>query len=151
MMEPIKPRSEDDRKIDSKPVKEIVEPTTAVQSKVSVQAALEEMRTQGNESSVVTDPGGKLLGTVSKDEMNRKVGGFGHDPQTEPLEPQVDKDVTCCREDQTIGEAEKVMREAEVDEVPVVTDEKLVVGKATLGAIAQKKRDQKAADFGTAG
>ena len=77
--------------------------------------------------------------------MNRKVGGLGHDPQTCPVEPQIDKDVACCSEDQTIGEAEKVMLAAKVDEVPVVTQDKLLVGKVTLGAIAQKKHAAKGA------
>jgi len=134
---------ENDAKVDTKSVKEIVEPAQTVRSEASVEAALEKMRAQGIESSAVTDQGGKLLGSVSKNQMNRKVGGLGHDPHTVPVEPQVDKDVACCSENQTIGEAEKVMLAAKVDEVPVVTQDKLVVGKVTLGAIAQKKHAAK--------
>ena len=143
-MEPNHSRVENDKKVDTKPVKEIVEPATAVKSEVSVEAALQEMRAHGDESAAVTDQGGKLLGGVSKNQMNRKVGGFGHDPHTAPLEPQMDKDVARCFEDQTIGEAEKVMRDAKVDEVPVVTQEISLVGKATLGAIAKKKHAEEA-------
>src|ERR1700736_6910140 len=129
------PPEKNDPKGDAKPVKEIVEPATAVRSDVAVEAALEEMRAHGDESSAVTDQDGKLLGGVSKNQMNRKIGGLGHDPQAFPVEPQMDKDVARCFEDQTIGEAEKVMRDAKVDEVPVVTQEISLVGKATLGAI----------------
>ena len=85
------------------------------------------------------------MGSVSKNRMNRKVGGLGHDPHTVPVEPQVDKDVPCCSENQTIGEAEKMMLAAKVEEVSVVTEEKLLVGKVTLGAIAQKKHAAKGA------
>jgi CBS domain-containing protein len=138
-------RPENDAKVDTKSVKEIVEPAQTVRSEASVEAALEKMRAQGSESSAVTDQGGKLLGRVSKNQMNRKVGGLGHDPHTFPVEPQVDKDAACCSEDQTIGEAEKVMLAAKVDEVPVVTQDKLLVGKVTLGAIAQKKHAAKGA------
>jgi CBS domain-containing protein len=150
-MEPSHSTPEDDENVDTKPVKEIVEPATVVGREASVEAALKEMRAKGNQSSAVTDQGGKLLGSVSKNQMNRKVGGMGHDPEAEPVEPQVDKDAACCREDQTIGEAEKVMLEAKVDEVPVVTPDRVLVGKATLGAIAQKKHARKAEDFGAAG
>jgi CBS domain-containing protein len=143
-MQPTRPGPEHDSKIDAKSVKEIVEPATAVPKEVSVEAALKEMRAQGDESSAVTEQGGKLFGKVWKDEMNRNVGGFGHDPATTPVEPQVDKDAARCFEGQTIGEVEKVMLEAKVDEVPVVTDDKVLVGKATLGAIAQKKHPAKA-------
>jgi hypothetical protein len=31
----------------------------------------------------VTDKNGQLLGTVSESELNRKVGGLGHDPKIE--------------------------------------------------------------------
>jgi signal-transduction protein with cAMP-binding, CBS, and nucleotidyltransferase domain len=148
-MEPNHPRPKNDEKVETKSVKEIVEPATAVRSEASVEAALEEMRAHGDESSAVTDQDGKLLGSVSKNQMNRKVGGLGHDPHTAPVEPQVDKDAACCSDDQTIGEAEKVMLEAKVDEVPVVvTDDKVLLGKASLGAIAQKKDAEKKKDRG---
>ena len=145
-MEPNHPIPENDEKVDTKPVKEIVEPATAVRPEVSVAAALEVMRAHGDESAAVTDQGGKLLGGVSKNQMNRKVGGLGHDPQAFQVEPQMDKNVTRCFDDQTIGEAEKVMREAKVDEAPVVTQEISLVGKATLGAIAKKKDAERAQD-----
>jgi CBS domain-containing protein len=132
-------RETKDEKVETKPVKEIVEPATAVKSEVSAAAALEEMRARRDESAAVTDQSGKLLGGVSKDQINRKVGGCGHDPHAFPVEPQMDKDVARCFEDQTIGEAEKVMREAKVDQVPVVTQEISLVGKATLEAIEKKK------------
>jgi hypothetical protein len=34
--------------------------------------------------------------------MNQKVGGLGHDPKTEPVEAQVEKNNVYCFEDQTI-------------------------------------------------
>ena len=129
----------DEKKIEAKPVKEIVERATAVKSEVSVAAALEEMQAHRDEAAAVTDQSGKLLGGVTQNQMNRKVGGCGHDPQDFPVDPQMDKDVARCFEDQTIGEAEKVMREAKVDEVPVVTRETSLVGKARLETIAQRK------------
>ena len=138
-------RPKTDAKVDTKSVKEIVEPAQTVRGEASVEAALEKMRAQGIESSAVTDQGGKLLGSVSKNQMNRKVGGLGHDPHTFPVEPQVDKDMACCSEDQTIGEAEKVMLAAKVEEVPVITQDKLLVGKVTLGGIVQKKNAAKGA------
>jgi CBS domain-containing protein len=142
-MEPNHSRAKSDEKVEAKSIKEIVEPATAVTSELSVAAALEEMRATGDESAAVTDHGGKLLGGISKHQMNRRIGGLGHDPNAFPVEPQMEKNVARCCEDQTIGEAEKVMREAKVDEVPVVTEKKSLVGKATLGAIAQKKQTEK--------
>jgi CBS domain-containing protein len=132
----------DEKRIETRAVREIVEPATAVQPEVSVAEALEEMQARRDEGAAVTDQSGKLLGGVTQNQMNRKVGGCGHDPQAFPVEPQMDKDVARCFEDQTIGEAETVMRDAKVDEVPVITRETSLVGKAKLETIAKKKEEE---------
>ena len=121
-----------------RPVKDIIEPAKTVASKVSVQAALNELQARGVDSSPVTDQRGELLGAMSKNEMNRKVGGMGHDPKTELVETHMEKNNPYCFEDQTIAEAAQIMLDANVAEAPVVTREKLVVGTTSLEAIAQE-------------
>src|SRR5678816_2816301 len=91
-----------DANLNARPVKDIIEPAKTVLGKVSVQAALDEMQAREIDSAVVTNQRGELLGTVSSNEMNRKVGGLGHDPKTEPVEPQVEKNIDYCFEDQTV-------------------------------------------------
>jgi hypothetical protein len=59
-------------------------------------------------SSPVTDKDGQLLGTVSASELNRKVGGFGHDPKIELAQTELNQETVYCFEDQTIAEAEKL-------------------------------------------
>jgi CBS domain-containing protein len=88
-----KPNPAGDANLDARPVKDIIEPAKTVLGKVSVsvQTALDEMQARRIDSAVVTNQRGKLLGTVSRNEMNRKVGGLGHDPKTEPVEAQVKK------------------------------------------------------------
>ena len=137
-----KPNPAGDANPNARPVKDIIEPAKAVLGKVSVsvQTALDEMQARGIDSALVTNQRGELLGTVSSNEMNRKVGGFGHDPKTEPVEAQVEKNNVYCFEDQTVAQAEQIMCDAKVAEVPVVTREKLLVGTTNLEAIAQDKR-----------
>jgi IMP dehydrogenase len=135
-----KPNPAGDANLDARPVKNIIEPAKTVLGKVSVQTALDEMQALGIDSALVTNQRGELLGTVSSNEMNRKVGGLGHDPKTEPVEAQVGKNNHYCFEDQTVAEAEEIMCDAKVAEVPIVTREKLLVGTANLKAIAQDKR-----------
>jgi CBS domain-containing protein len=134
-----KPTAAGDANHDARPVKDVMKPAKAVLGKVSVsvQTALEEMHAQGIDSALVTNQRGELLGTVSSNEMNRKVGGLGHDPKTEPVEAQVQKKNVYCFEDQTAAQAEQIMCDAKVAEVPVVTREKLLVGTTNLEAIAQ--------------
>jgi CBS domain-containing protein len=135
-----KPNPAGDANLDARPVKDIIEPAKTVLGEVSVQTALDEMQARGIDSALVTNQRGELLGTVSSNEMNRKVGGLGHDPKTEPIEAQVEKNNVYCFEDQTVAEAEQIMCDAKVAEVPVVTREKLLVGTTSLEAIAQDKR-----------
>ena len=120
-------------------VKDIIEPAKSIFNKISVKAALDEMQARAIDSSPVIDQRGKLLGTVSQNKMNREVGGFGHDPKTEPVEAHIDRNNPYCFEDQTVAAAEKIMLEAKVGEVFVVTREKFLVGTINIEAIAQEK------------
>ena len=117
-------------------VRDIIEPAKSISNKVSVRAALDQMQAQAIDSSPVVDQCGELLGILSKNKMNRNVGGFGHDPKTEPVEAHIEKNKAYCFEDQTIAEAEQIMLNAKLDEVFVVTREKLLVGTISIGAIA---------------
>src|ERR1700745_4290566 len=100
------------------------------------------MQARAIDSSPVIDQRGELLGTLSKNEMNRNVGGMGHDPKTEPVEAHIEKNHAYCFEDQTVAEAEQIMLDAKVAEAPVVTRKKLVVGTTSLEAIAQGKTEK---------
>jgi signal-transduction protein with cAMP-binding, CBS, and nucleotidyltransferase domain len=140
----IKPNHSGGANFEALTVKDIIEPAKSIFNKVSVQAALDKMQARAIKSSLVIDQRGELLGTVSKNKMNRKVGGLGHDPKTEPVEAQIEKHNRYCFEDQTVAEAEHMMLNARVGEVPVVTREKLLVGTIHIEAIAQEKRRENA-------
>ena len=120
-MQQIKPNYLGGANFEGRTVKDIIEPAKSISNKVSVKAALDQMQAHATDSSPVVDQCGELLGILSKNKMNRNVGGFGHDP-----------------EDQTIAEAEQMMLNAKLDEVFVVTREKLLVGTINIEAIAQE-------------
>ena len=142
-MEQIKPNYSG-ANFEGRTIKDIIEPTKSIFNKVSVKAALDEMQARAIDSSPVIDQRGELLGTVSKNNMNRRVGGLGHDPKTAPVEAYMEKNSAYCFEDQTIAEAEQMMLNAKIGEVPVVTREKLLVGTISMEAIAQKKDGENA-------
>jgi signal-transduction protein with cAMP-binding, CBS, and nucleotidyltransferase domain len=128
-MEQINPNHRRRANFEARTVKDIIEPAKSISNKVSVKAALDEMQARAIDSLPVIDQRGELLGTLSKNKMNRNVGGLGHDPKTEPVEAHIEKNNAYCFEDQTIN--------AKVGEVPVVTREKLLVGTINIEAIAQ--------------
>jgi CBS-domain-containing membrane protein len=122
-------------------LKEIVHgEAKTLRPEASVREACDELRSEGMTSSPVTDKNGQLLGTVSESELNRKVGGFGHDPKTELAQTELNQETVYCFEDHTIAEAEKLMRERNLHQLPVVTCEKRMVGIVTLEDIAQSQR-----------
>lgn len=122
-------------------LKEIVRPEAkTLRPEASVQEACDELRSEGTTSSPVTDKDGQLLGTVSANELNRKVGGFGHDPKIELVQAELNQETVYCFEDQTIAEAAKLMREADLRQLPVLTREKRMVGIVTLEDIAREQR-----------
>src|SRR5437773_6079339 len=142
-MEQIKSNTSWGANFEARRVRDIIEPAKSIFNKVSVKAALDEMQARAIDSSLVIDQRGELLGTVSKNKMNREVGGFGHDPKTEPLEAHIEKNNPYCFEDQTVAEAEQMMLNAKLGEVFVVTREKLLVGTINIEAIAQENRRRK--------
>ena len=114
--------------------------STVLDPEASVQQACDELRSDGIASCPLTDRNGQLLGTVSESELNRKVGGFGHDPKIERAKTTLNQETVYCFEDQTIAEAEKLMREGNLRQLPVLTREKRMVGIVTLEDIAREQR-----------
>ena len=122
-------------------LKEIVHSEAkTLRPEASVQEACDELRSEGMTSSPVTDKNGQLLGTVSESELNRKVGGFGHDPKIELAQTGLNQETVYCFEDQTVAEAEKLMRERNLRQLPVLTRENRMVGIVTLQDIAREQR-----------
>jgi CBS domain-containing protein len=139
-MEQIKPNHSTAANFEARTIKDIIKPAKTISNKVSVKTALEEMEARAIGSSPVIDQRGELLGTVSKNKMNREVGGLGHDPKTEPVEAHMEKTNPYCFEDQTVAEAEQMMLNANVGEAPVVNRENLLVGTINIDAIAQDRK-----------
>jgi signal-transduction protein with cAMP-binding, CBS, and nucleotidyltransferase domain len=139
-MEQIEPNRSTAANFKARTVKDIIKPAKSILNKVSVKAALDEMQARAIDSSPVIDQRGELLGAVSKNKMNREVGGLGHDPKTEPVEAHMGTNNLYCFEDQTVAEAEQMMLNANVGEVPVVTREKFLVGTINIDAIAQDRK-----------
>jgi len=128
---------------EARTVKEIIKPAKSIFNEVSVKEALEEMQARAMDSSHVIDQRGELLGAVSKDKMNREVGGFGRDPKTEPVEAHIEKNSPYCFDDQTVAAAEQIMLKAKIGEVFVITHEKLLVGTINIEAIVAQKHGGK--------
>jgi CBS domain-containing protein len=112
----------------------------------SVQEACDQLRSEKIASSPVTDQKGQLIGTVSESELNRKVGGFGHDPKIELTQTEVNQEAIYCFEDETLAEAERLMHFSNLSQLPVLTREKRMVGIVTLEDIAREQKYERQID-----
>jgi CBS domain-containing protein len=77
---------------------------------------------------------------VSESELNRKVGGFGHDPTIERTQTELNQETIYCFEDETLAEAERLMHLSNLSQLPVLTCEKRMVGIVTLADIAREQK-----------
>jgi predicted transcriptional regulator len=112
----------------------------ALSPETSVQEACSQLRSEKITSSPVTDQNGQLIGTVSESELNRKVGGFGHDPKIEVTHTELNQETVYCFEDETLAEAERLMHLNNLSQLPVLTREKCMVGMVTLEDIAREQK-----------
>ena len=111
--------------VEEKPVAKIAERAVSLESKASTKSAVDDLETHGLKAVQVIDPEGTLVGKISKDRMIRGVSGRGHDPQTTPVEPEVEKEgEPYCYEHEPIAKAEEVMREVKTDAVSVVSEKR---------------------------
>jgi CBS domain-containing protein len=122
-------------------LKDLVQPEAKTLSPAtSVQEACDQLRSEKIASSPVTDQNGQLIGTVSESELNRKVGGFGHDPKIQLTQTELNQETVYCFEDEALAEAERLMHLNNLSQLPVLTREKRMVGIVTLEDIAREQK-----------
>jgi CBS-domain-containing membrane protein len=122
-------------------LKDLVQPAAKTLSpETSVQEACDQLRSEKIASSPVTDKYGQLIGTVSESELNRKVGGFGHDPKFEQTQTELNQKTVYCFEDETLAEAERLMHLSNLSQLPVLTREKRMLGMVTLADVAREQK-----------
>ena len=105
-----------DEEVAPRTLKEIVQvEAKTLGPEASVQKACDELRSEGMTSSPVTDRDGQLLGTVSASELDRKIGGFGHDPKIELAQTELNQETVYCFEDQTIADERLLFEDRQTD------------------------------------
>ena len=121
------------------PLHEVMTAAETLGDTVSVQTALDSMTRRGVVSSSVIGDAGELLGSISQEEMNRTVGGLGHDPDSVAVSEHVQTGGAFCFVDETVGQAQEAMRTANVADLPVVDRDNVVQGTASLIGIEANK------------
>jgi CBS domain-containing protein len=82
--------------------------------------------------------GQRVVGMVTDRYIAIRATAYGHDPNTAPVRNYMSTDLICCFEDQDIKEAEQLMRQRRVRQLPVLTARKEVAGMVTLDDLASR-------------
>ncbi|WP_395740884.1 CBS domain-containing protein [Prosthecobacter sp.] len=110
------------------PLKEITEnEADALHPEDSVETAGECMR-QHEASKWPVAEDSKLVGMVTQENPDWKMGGMGHDPKAWKVGQIMSQSVAFCYEDEDLGAAERMMNERGVDHLPVVDREMRIIG-----------------------
>ena len=115
-----------------------------LQAGASVKEAGEKMRSlETNRLPVESDH--RLVGAVEGNHPERESGGFGHDPETALVRGIMIKKAYYCFEHQSVDEAREIMREHNLQYLPVVDEDMRVMGMVALrdlAAIEQQLRNK---------
>ena len=130
------------RKSDNKPrpkrVKEVAsDKPKPLQENSSLKEAGEKMRSLHADSLPVAS-GDHLVGAVEGQYCERKVAGFGHDPETTLVREIMVKQAYYCFEDQSFDEAREIMLEHNLKYLPVVDENMRVTGVVALSGLAER-------------
>jgi len=110
---------------------EVIRPET------SVSQAAQKMRSLDVGALPVCE-GQRLVGMVTDRNITIRATAYGHDPNTTPVRYYMSSDLICCFEDEDIKEAEELMRQRRVRQLPILTREKQIAGIVALGDLASR-------------
>jgi CBS domain-containing protein len=105
----------------------VVEKTGALSPSDSIQTAGDRMRSAEANAWPVAE-GRKLIGVIDQADPDRQAGGHGHDPSSVSVGDTMRHEAIFCYEDQNAAEADRIMRERNVNHLPVVDREMKIVG-----------------------
>jgi len=87
----------------------------------------------------------QLLGMITdRDLVIRALADCGDDVMQFTAEEFMSREVQCCRDDQNIGDVLKEMGDQQIRRLPVVNNERKLVGIVSLGDLSHEAKPQQA-------
>jgi hypothetical protein len=85
---------------------------------------------------------GRLVGIVTDRDITVESTAGGQDPKSSLVEQVMKRDLVYCSEEQDVGDAAKLMEQAQVRRLPVLDSSKQLVGIVSLGDLAVRAGNQ---------
>jgi CBS domain-containing protein len=89
--------------------------------------------------------GDKMIGMLTDRDITVRATAEGLDPKQTKVREVMSKEVIALREDQDTKEAAELMQTRQIRRVPIVNQEKRLVGILSLGDLARHTQDPKLA------
>jgi CBS domain-containing protein len=80
--------------------------------------------------------GHQLVGMLTDRDITVRATAKGRDPTTTQIREVMTPEVVYCLEDQEVSEAAKLMQEKQIRRLPILNQEKRLVGIVSLGDVA---------------
>lgn len=84
---------------------------------------------------------GELLGMITDRDITVRAVAEGLDPDDTAVSDVMSGDVQCCTEDQSVDEVMALMGELQVRRLPVIDEQRHVVGIVALADLARRQGD----------
>ena len=78
----------------------------------------------------------RLVGVVTDRDIVVRSAAEGHDPNTDRVREVMTPKIVYCFEDEDVDEAAKLMRDHQIRRLPILSQDKMLVGIVALGDLA---------------
>jgi CBS domain-containing protein len=82
--------------------------------------------------------GGRLIGVVTDRDITVRATAAGRPPEEATVADVMTSDLRWCFETEDVADAERLMREAQIRRLPVLDEDRRLVGVLSLGDLAAK-------------
>ena len=113
-----------------------------VRPEATVQEAAGKMK-ELNVGPIPVCEGERVLGILTDRDIVIRAVAEGRDARTTRVQDVMTRDVVCCKEDDDVKEAARLMKEHQIRRIVVVTANKSLAGIVSLGDIAVDTHDDK--------
>ena len=114
----------------------------SVAPETPIREAAEKMKTR-NIGSLPVCESNRLVGTLTDRDVTIRVTAEGRDPAKTKVGDVMSKEIVTCMPDQDLSEAEQLMHDHQVRRLPVVDENRALVGYLAMAKLAQSEQDEK--------
>lgn len=116
----------------------------AVHPETTIQEAARRMKELDCGALPVIDPDRKVIGMITDRDITVRAIAGGKDPKATRVSEVMTHDVISCHSGTSLRECEEMMRKHQIRRLPVLDQNRSLVGILTIGKLAQEENERTA-------